>query len=275
MLPRCYFAEALKLTDETTPAGAALATALYCNRALALLRTSPPEAATAVDDGSAAIACAPGSVKAWFRRACAQQAAGKVKEALRDAQQALSLQQRQQQQQSSPGAGAVTGGASEVENLVAALERQLRLGGGEGSPDSLDSLDIGACSGSQRAHALPVLGGLHGEGALPATVPCQATRSTASAATPAAAISAAAGAALAEQLSGGALTVRQSAEAGRYLAAAQGLVAGRDVLREAPFALALTRAGRQAVRLPEKLCCHGALRECILLKLCLLDLDSI
>lgn len=53
--------------DETTPTGSALAAALYCNRALCLLRLSPPDWGAAVLDAGCAIACDPLSGKAWFR----------------------------------------------------------------------------------------------------------------------------------------------------------------------------------------------------------------
>lgn len=229
------FAEALRLVDETCPAGGALAAALYCNRALCLLRLDPPQAQATQQDGDCAVACAPASAKAWFRRACARRAAGDLPGALRDARQALRLQQPAGQ--AALAAGGTSGGGQlpplEAASLVAALEAQLVLGHEQHHPASQAGTGEGA---SPAQPAAPMSAPQDGSGAGSAAVPIPGPLAPAAAA-----------AALAQQCSSEALTVGWTSEAGRFLAAAQHLPPGVNVLRDPPFALALTRSGRKAV----------------------------
>ena len=57
-------ADSLLAVDETSPAGAALAAKVFCNRALCHLRLKPPSFAAAAADASCALEVDPGYAKA-------------------------------------------------------------------------------------------------------------------------------------------------------------------------------------------------------------------
>ena len=194
-LPR---SEALRYCDELSPEGACAASRLYGNRALCLLRLSPPAAAAAADDASCAIACDPGFGKAFYRRACARQVLGEPAAALKDAEQALQLQQQE------------GGDMGELQGLVATLEQAAAL--------------------AAAAPAAEANGHANGHDGDASTAPYAAAGSV-------------------DQLVGAAapaLGVEYTEVAGRCLAAGEALPAGQDVLREAPFAWALTKQGRRS-----------------------------
>ncbi|KAL0054030.1 hypothetical protein WJX82_002618 [Trebouxia sp. C0006] len=85
------YTEALTFLDRTTPSGTTLATDILCNRALTLLRQTPPEPEAAVLDASAALDCSKTSSKAWYRRACSHEALHDYSAACSNAKMAVKL----------------------------------------------------------------------------------------------------------------------------------------------------------------------------------------
>ncbi|GAB4822648.1 hypothetical protein N2152v2_009694 [Parachlorella kessleri] len=281
-----YYSDALRWVDELSPTNATLAAALYSNRALCMLRLSPtPDHDAALHDSSCAIGCCPGASKGWYRRACARRGLGDVRGALCDAQHALRLEQGQPHAapalpdgacpksapaapqrrlplaSTSPGVGvakaAAAAGSSDILRLVGELASQLRLAPPPPAPP-LTATTTAAPAG------LPNTPSGVAAAVTAAEAFWQPSAPSPEAAGPRRQAAAAWGHAAqqAQQASGGALTVGWSQGSGRFLAAARELPVGEDVLREQPFALALTKAGRQMVsRVGGLLLCGEVLQE--------------
>lgn len=203
--------------------GAHLAARLYANRALCLTKLQPPALEAALQDASSAVDLDAGYAKGWYRRACVLRALGRSGShsvgggggALADARRALELLQQQ---------GAGGGDVSEASSLVAELEAEAEAA-------------EAAAEGAASEPVPEAANGVHPGGGAAVTAAAAAAAATAAPADLAGLVRAAA-----PQLG-----VEQTQDAGRRLVAAAELAPGVDVLRERPFAHALTKAGRRSV----------------------------
>lgn len=215
------FSEALRYCDEASAEGAPLAARLYCNRALALTKlhaegghtrtghsSSTSSAASPLLEGALQDSSAAIACDPSFAKAHYRRAW--VLRALGRGAAALPDAQRAVEllQEQQAGGG---GEAAEAATLVSELEAAAAATEGSG--------DASAAAGSHANGVVAAPGVAAGAQDLDSLV-C---------------------------LAGPQLAVQQTEDAGRCLVAAAALPAATDVLLEAPFAHALTKAGRRSV----------------------------